>query len=119
MTQEQHAGEGKEAMALGAVQPCDTCGASVPVNAVSPSECFCSAECMDASGVVTLERWGLCRIGINAGFHVRLDDGYWTPWHVAAERIAALEAALAQPTPQGEDTAGQEDCNGPHGEPRG
>jgi len=28
-------------------QPCDQCGQPVPVNAVSPSECFCSAECMD------------------------------------------------------------------------
>jgi len=28
-------------------QPCDRCGKSVKVNAVSPSECFCSAECAD------------------------------------------------------------------------
>lgn len=29
-------------------QPCDTCGKPVQVHAVSPSECFCSAECAGA-----------------------------------------------------------------------
>lgn len=29
----------------GVTQPCDECGKPVAVNAVSPSECFCSAEC--------------------------------------------------------------------------
>ena len=29
----------------GITQPCDACGHPVAVNAVSPSECFCSAEC--------------------------------------------------------------------------
>lgn len=28
-------------------QPCDVCSAPVIVNAVSFSECFCSAECLD------------------------------------------------------------------------
>lgn len=29
----------------GPTQPCDVCGKSVPVHAVSPSECLCSPEC--------------------------------------------------------------------------
>jgi len=29
------------------VQACDYCGENVRVNAVSPSECFCSAECCE------------------------------------------------------------------------
>lgn len=32
----------------GVERSCDQCGKPVPVNAISPSDCFCSAECHDA-----------------------------------------------------------------------
>jgi endogenous inhibitor of DNA gyrase (YacG/DUF329 family) len=30
-------------------QPCDYCGEPVEVHALSPSECFCSAQCCEDS----------------------------------------------------------------------
>ena len=46
------------------------------------------------AGDSELERWGFKWHGHDHGTHVQMPDGYWTPWHLAAARIAALEAAL-------------------------
>lgn len=43
-----------------------------------------------------IERWGFEWKGHDHGTHARMADGYWTPWHIAANRIAALEAKLAE-----------------------
>jgi hypothetical protein len=39
-----------------------------------------------------IERWGFEWKGHDHGTHVRMADGYWAPWHIAADRIEALEA---------------------------
>jgi len=49
---------------------------------------------MTAPDDKTLERWGNAdtdEIGRRSGWGQR-EDGYWTPWHVAADAIAALRA---------------------------
>lgn len=37
-----------------------------------------------------LERWGFRWRGHDHGTHERMPDGYWTPWHIATAKIAAL-----------------------------
>lgn len=41
-----------------------------------------------------IERWGFEWKGHDHGTHARMADGYWTPWHIAADRIASLKAKL-------------------------
>lgn len=37
-----------------------------------------------------IERWGFKWHGHDHGTHERMADGYWTPWHIAADTIARL-----------------------------
>jgi hypothetical protein len=43
--------------------------------------------------VEAMERWGFRWQGHDHGTHERMEDGYWTPWHIAA---AALSASAAE-----------------------
>src|ERR1044071_5450360 len=36
----------------------------------------------------TLERWGIKYQGPREPHCVRMDDGYWTPWHIAERELA-------------------------------
>ena len=44
------------------------------------------------AGDSLVERWGVNWDAPNGQTHERMPDGYWTPWHIASDRIAALEA---------------------------
>lgn len=50
----------------------------------------------DPRDVDTLERWGFKWQGHDHGTHVQMPDGYWTPWHIAATTITALQAEVAR-----------------------
>lgn len=43
----------------------------------------------------TLERYGLRWIGSDNAVIEPMDDGYWTPWHIAEAREAELLAVIA------------------------
>lgn len=49
--------------------------------------------------VAELERWGFKWKGHDYGTHEKMADGYWTPWHIANDRIEAL----ARPAPAAPD----------------
>jgi hypothetical protein len=40
----------------------------------------------------TLERWGIKYQGPREPHCIRMDDGYWTPWHVAEATISSAQA---------------------------
>lgn len=44
---------------------------------------------------VALERWGRAE-NICLRLLDRMDDGYWTPWHIATEHLTSLAARVAQ-----------------------
>jgi hypothetical protein len=39
-----------------------------------------------------LQRWGVTWPTTRKLLHQRMPDGYWTPWHLAEEQLAALRA---------------------------
>jgi endogenous inhibitor of DNA gyrase (YacG/DUF329 family) len=68
----------------GAVQPCDVCGKPVEVHAVSPSQCFCSAECANADPAPAS---GAAEMRERAAREAETSKGYPTD---VSERIRAL-----------------------------
>jgi hypothetical protein len=44
--------------------------------------------------MIKLDRYGIEWTGPKTPISVPMPDGYWTPWHLAQERIAELEQAL-------------------------
>lgn len=88
-------------------QSCETCGNPVVVNALSPSECFCSAECADPEGN-PCERQEMAQI-IARGYGGSLYPGLGTPGDYPTDtvdyRIAdaiIARAASAHPAPSDE-----------------
>lgn len=45
-----------------------------------------------------LQRWGVRHVPASQPWFERMDDGYWTPWHLAEDEVARLHAALLRCT---------------------
>ena len=56
-----------------------------------------------------LKRYGVRWMGAYTPICVPMDDGYWTPWHVANEEVARLTKALDDARRQYRPVYGQPD----------
>lgn len=60
----------------------------------------------DVAGLVELGRWGVRWDGPDNPICEEIPDGYWTPWHLAADAITALTRQLAEVQQHAEALAG-------------